>query len=173
MPLWPRICAGNVDGDSNTSRMTKLVSADVPNAVVYLYLGSLILLYVVVAVHTPMTLYADAGHDDALFALLGRYLAEGQWLGPFSQFTLMKGPGYPAFLALSNWLSLSATLAHALFHCLAVTFFVAVAHRFLRSYRPLRPTICASSVAPDVPRCVAHPQRTDLLRPAAHSSRGF
>ena len=130
MPLWPRICAG----DANASRTTMLVSAEVPNAVVYLYFGSLILLYVIVAVHTPMTLYADAGHDDALFALLGRYLAEGQWLGPFSQFTLMKGPGYPAFLALGNWLSLSATLAHALFHCLAVTFFVGVAHRFLRSY---------------------------------------
>ncbi len=69
-----------------------------------------------------------------LFISLGRFLAQGKWLGPFNQFTLMKGPGYPAFLALSHWLGISITLAHALFHCAAVLIFVAVAHRFMRSY---------------------------------------
>jgi hypothetical protein len=86
-----------------------------------------------VAVHTPQTIYANAGFDDGLFMTLGQNLAEGKWLGSYSQFTLMKGPGYPVFLALNNWLGIPESLACALFHCAAVTFFVAVAHRFIKS----------------------------------------
>src|SRR5689334_10252265 len=66
-------------------------------------------LYVVVAVHTPLSVLAGAPHDDGLYMLLGTYLSQGWWLGPYSQFTLMKGPGYPAFLALGNVLGLSAS----------------------------------------------------------------
>lgn len=38
--------------------------------------------------------------DDALYARIAGYLAHGQWLGPFDQFTLLKGSAYPAFIAL-------------------------------------------------------------------------
>ncbi len=89
--------------------------------------------YVVVAVHTPMTLYPGAPHDDGLYMTLGRHLSEGRWLGPFSQFTLMKGPGYPAFLGVASYLGISISLAHALFHCLAIGLFVLVIHRFIAS----------------------------------------
>ena len=85
-------------------------------------------------VHTPLTLYPGAPHDDGLYMSLGRSLAEGHWLGPYNQFTLMKGPGYPAFLAAANWLGISVSLAHALFYCAASVFFVAIAHRFVKSY---------------------------------------
>ena len=46
----------------------------------------------------------------------------------------MKGPGFPAFLAIANWFGISESLARALFHCFAVTFFVAICHRFIKSY---------------------------------------
>jgi hypothetical protein len=104
------------------------------NAAAAIYVIGLTLLYLVVALHTPVLLFALAPHDDGLFISLGQYLAQGKWLGPFNQFTLMKGPGYPAFLAVSHWLGVSITLAHALFHCAAVLVFVAVAYRFMRSY---------------------------------------
>jgi hypothetical protein len=105
-----------------------------PNWLIYFYVIALCLAYIVVTAHTPLTLYPDASHDDGLAMSLGRSLAEGKWLGRYSQFTLMKGPGYPAFLALANWLGISASLAHALFRCAAVVFFVAVANRFIKSY---------------------------------------
>ena len=105
-----------------------------PKWLTYLYVSLLGLAYVIVAVHTPISLHPDAPHDDGLFIRLGRSLAEGRWLGGFNQFTLMKGPGYPAFLAVANWLGVSVSLAHALFHCFAVTFFVTVCHRFIKSY---------------------------------------
>jgi hypothetical protein len=93
------------------------------------YTVGLAALYVFVAVHTPITLIPGLPHDDGLFMSLGRSLSEGHWLGPFDQFTLMKGPGYPAFLAVGNWAGISVSLARALFHCLAVIFFVSVVAR--------------------------------------------
>src|SRR5215210_6932428 len=116
-----------------TNGIARILYFDVPRPVAYGYLIALILAYVVVAVHTPVTLYPGAPHDDGLYMSLGQYLAEGKWLGPFDQFTLMKGPGYPAFLAVANWLGISVSLAHALLHCFAVTFFTVACHRFVKS----------------------------------------
>ncbi len=72
-------------------------------------------------------------HDDGLDMALGRHLSQGEWLGPYNQFTLLKGPGYPAFLAVVSWLGISVSLAHALFHCAAISLFLAVCRRFIRS----------------------------------------
>ncbi len=115
---------------------------------IFIGLPALIVGYLVVATHTPLTIYPGAMHDDGLFIKLGMYLAEGQWLGPFSQFTLMKGPGYPAFLAVAHWLGISVTLAHALFHCLAVTVFTVVLHRFVKSYLLSGLNFCPSALPP-------------------------
>lgn len=105
----------------------------IPTPAIYAYVIVLILGYTIVLLHTPLTVHPSAAHDDGLYMTLGHYIAVGKWLGPFNQFTLMKGPGFPAFLALGHWLGISISLAHALFHCAAITFFVAVAHRFVRS----------------------------------------
>lgn len=115
-------------------RIVRALTIDVPRPLVCCYLIALIISYVVVATHTPLALYPGAMHDDGLFIKLGQQLAEGHWLGPFSQFTLMKGPGYPAFLAVASWLGLPVTMAHALLHCFAITVFVVVFHRFIKSY---------------------------------------
>jgi hypothetical protein len=105
-----------------------------PTSLVYSYVFGLCFVYTLVMVHIPITLYPGAPHDDGLFITLGRSLAEGNWLGSFSQFTLMKGPGYPVFLAINNWLGIPVTFSHALFHCFAITIFVVIIHRFLKSH---------------------------------------
>ena len=119
---------------SITETAARLINLRAPAFLVYSYVIGLCLFYLIVMVHVPMTIYTGAIHDDALFLSLGQFLSEGHWLGPFSQFTLMKGPGYPAFLALNNWLGIPISLGHALFHCFAVTFFVATCQRFIRSH---------------------------------------
>jgi hypothetical protein len=106
----------------------------VPRPVVYSYIIGLNLLYVFVAAHTPITVYPGAPHDDTLFMTLGQHLAQGEWLGPYNQFTLMKGPGFPAFLALGYWLGIPASLSIALLHCLSITFLVVICHHFVRSF---------------------------------------
>jgi hypothetical protein len=105
----------------------------VSRPLVFAYLAGLSLIYVVVYVHTPLSI-PFSPHDDMLFIKLGGYLSEGKWLGPYDQFALMKGPGYPAFLAIANWLGISIAIAHALFHCVATAFFVAVCQRFIKSH---------------------------------------
>ena len=93
--------------------VNRVVYFAAPKWLVYLYVIALILAYLVVVAHTPLTLYPGAPHDDGLFMSLGRSLAEGHWLGRYSEFTLTEGAGYPVFLATANGLGISASLADA------------------------------------------------------------
>jgi hypothetical protein len=56
-------------------------------------------LYLVAA--QPIVAIGGAGHDDRLFLQLAEHLVRGEWLGPYSQFTLMKGPMFSLFIATS------------------------------------------------------------------------
>jgi hypothetical protein len=112
----------------------RLEKRTIGKPVIYIFLAALNLVYIFVKAHTPIAVYPGAPHDDTLFMLLGNYLAQGEWLGPYNQFTLLKGPGYPAFLAVSHLLGISVSVATALLHCIATTFFVVICHRFIKSY---------------------------------------
>lgn len=56
-------------------------------------------LYVCFAMHLPVDMLPGAGHDDGWFFEKARQLVAGKWWGPFSEMTLIKGPGYSFFLA--------------------------------------------------------------------------
>lgn len=71
------------------------------------------------SLNLPLQFLYNSRHDDGLFMRLGENLASGRWLGPFNQFTLMKGPGYAVFLALSSLSGLPVSAAHGLFQILA------------------------------------------------------
>lgn len=89
--------------------------------------------YIFVYVYTPLVVMVWQNYDDSLFVRLGDYLATGQWLGPYNQFTLMKGPGYPFFLAVSYWSGLPNTFTQALFCSTALGVFAFVILRGTRS----------------------------------------
>jgi len=91
------------------------------------------ILYMFVYVNTPLVVMIWQNYDDNLFIRLGQYLASGHWLGPYSQFTLMKGPGYPAFLAANYWSGLPITFTQGLFCCLALAALSLVTFRATRS----------------------------------------
>ncbi|MEO1887687.1 MAG: GtrA family protein [Methyloprofundus sp.] len=90
-------------------------------------------LYIYLYYYMPWSINLYAGHDDALFVWLARSLVAGDWLGDYSQFTLMKGPGYPVFLALTHQLGLPLYLLTAIFHSLAVSFFAWTLYRLSQS----------------------------------------
>jgi len=98
------------------------------------YCAVLSAVYVFALVNAPLSLLSAARHDDGLFIDIGRHLAAMRWLGPYNEVTLAKGPGYPAFLALSHLFGLSSSLARALFHCGAVALFVTLCYHTLRSH---------------------------------------
>lgn len=104
-----------------------------PPNLLLVYVAIMAALYVFVKGHTPITLYAGAPHDDTLFMRLGQLLASGHWLGPYDQFTLMKGPGFPAFLAVTSWLGIPVSFTTALLHATAVVALALITHRFMRS----------------------------------------
>lgn len=52
--------------------------------------------------------------DDVLFLELSDHVHQGRWLGPYDHRTLVKGPGYPVFLAAGRSLGLCRRLAEEL-----------------------------------------------------------
>ena len=55
----------------------------------------------------PIYGLSNALPDDELMVYLAENLRIGQWLGNYQKMTLVKGIGYPAFLAISNILPFS------------------------------------------------------------------
>ncbi len=65
-----------------------------------------------------------APHDDTLFVGLALNILQGEWLGAYNQFTLMKGSGYPLFIAFSNIIGIPLILSQELLYlgaCFAFT----------------------------------------------------
>ena len=58
-------------------------------------------------------------HDDRLFVELAEHLVNGQWLGPYSQFTLAKGPMYSVFIAAMFQLGVPLLFAQQLLYAAA------------------------------------------------------
>ena len=113
--------------------LLRFLDLDLPRPLIVSYVVASVFLYTFIKTHTPLAVNTGAPHDDTLFMRLGWNLASGRWLGQYNEFTLLKGPGYPAFLAVGNWLGISVSMATALFHCLAVTLLVVICHRFVKS----------------------------------------
>jgi len=118
---------------ADSSGWVRLLYFSGSKLLIYGFVLGLCLLYIFVYVHTPLTIGMLYPHDDGFYMSRGRDLAEGRWLGPYNEYTLMKGPGYPAFLALTNWVGIPVSWSQALLQCTAVTGFVAVCRRFVKS----------------------------------------
>jgi hypothetical protein len=59
----------------------------------------------------PVVAHANASFDDRLFLALAEQIVKGNWLGPYSQFTLMKGPMYSIFVAAAYVLRIPLPIA--------------------------------------------------------------
>ena len=68
-------------------------------------------------------------HDDTLFVGLALNILQGEWLGAYNQFTLMKGSGYPLFIAASNLLGIPLILSQELLYLGACLVFVWGIHK--------------------------------------------
>lgn len=90
-------------------------------------------LYVCFAMHLPVDMLPGAGHDDGWFFEKARQLVAGKWWGPFSEMTLIKGPGYSFFLAANYVLGVPVTLSQALFYAFACALFSLAVLRLSRS----------------------------------------
>src|SRR5207249_1422294 len=64
----------------------------------------------------PVVAHANASFDDRLFLALAEQILKGKWLGPYSQFTLMKGPMYSLFIAATVLVRIPLPLAQHLLY---------------------------------------------------------
>jgi len=87
---------------------------------------------IAIRVWTPIS-FLGSSYDDGWFLQRTSYILRGDWLGPYDQFTLIKGAGYPLFLAAGAALGLSSTLWTALFHVFAVSALAWATYRLTRS----------------------------------------
>lgn len=62
-------------------------------------------------------------HDDILFLTLSRFLLNGDWLGPYNNLTLVKGPFYPIWIAATTLSGISLLIAQHLLYILACCIF--------------------------------------------------
>jgi hypothetical protein len=83
-------------------------------------------------VRSPMWL-VDAPNDDGLFTRLAGHLIDGEWLGPYNELTLAKGPGYPLFIAAAYQLHVPLKLAEHAVHLLACAVMGLAVWRVFRS----------------------------------------
>lgn len=61
----------------------------------------------------------SARFDDALFIQLAQHLQAGDWLGPYNERTLIKGPVYPIWIAVTASLGLPLLTAQHMLHAAA------------------------------------------------------
>ena len=76
----------------------------------------------------------SAGLDDRLFVELAHHLVHGNWLGPYNELTLAKGPFYSLFIAAAFWTGVPLFLAQQAFYAAACAAFA----------RALRPAIASA-----------------------------
>ena len=94
-------------------RLTRVpLSSRVPVAIA----GLSSMLVVALLAHMPIAILADAGFDDAWFWQRGADIASGEWMGDYGRMTLIKGSGYPLFLALNHALGVSLVTTQAVLY---------------------------------------------------------
>ncbi len=75
-------------------------------------------------------------HDDLLFIRLAQNLAQGQWLGPYDNLTLSKGPFYPLWIAVRIQVGCAAAFVAAFAVCGGLPGFGAGGAAVLQTARP-------------------------------------
>lgn len=74
-----------------------------------------------------------AGHDDGLFVRLAVSILNGEWLGPYNNMTLAKGPFYPIFLAANFMLGLPLKFSEHLLYLVSGIVFLYALSGFIKN----------------------------------------
>lgn len=85
---------------------------------------AIVVFFAISALH-PTSINAVAGHDDAWFVVRAESIVNGDWLGPYNEMTLIKGPTYPVFLAINHFLGTPLWLLQATLYLAACVAFTA------------------------------------------------
>lgn len=121
----------------------------------YVAVAILFLLFVLGAGSMPYSIMPWQAYDDGLYLRFAHSLMKGQWLGPYDQLTLMKGPIFSAFLVLGHFTFLPLNVYEPTFYFAASLFLAWSIYRSRPSWWLFFGVLVAC-----------------LLSPAVHAGRG-
>ncbi|HXE10811.1 MAG TPA: hypothetical protein VN633_01740 [Bryobacteraceae bacterium] len=89
--------------------------------------------YLWIFIHVPLSLLPVGAHDDGMFITHAYSIAVGDWLGPFNQLTLLKGPGFSIFLAAGALLGIPPGVGEAILNLFAAGLIAYITRRMFGS----------------------------------------
>jgi hypothetical protein len=90
--------------------------------------------YFIAAAGKHMIIHTSLTHDSQLFLKLGLSIGSGHWLGDYNELTLIKGIGYPVFLAVGHLAGIPVNVFQAAFYFTACYFLSATVYDCIKSY---------------------------------------
>lgn len=113
-------------------------SAPLKRQTFFFYLCGITLLAIFLGANRDLFAIPAAVHDDRLFVNRALDLLQGHWLGDYNQYTLIKGPFFPLFMAVNNVLGFPLLVAEQVLFCLAgLTFLYALTYLYRQPRWPL------------------------------------
>lgn len=94
-------------------------------AMVWIIFGVLILARLILSSRLPAYILPNLPHDDGWLVSRSMYILKGDWLGPYDQFTLIKGAFSPLLLAFSAHIGVTFSGLNAVLYSFACVIFVA------------------------------------------------
>lgn len=91
---------------------------------VIIIFGILILLRIILSSRLPAYILASMPHDDGWLVRQANFILMGNWLGPYDQFTLIKGPFSPLFMAFAAQIGVSFSSLNTWLYCVSCLVFV-------------------------------------------------
>ena len=86
--------------------------------------GILLLIRLVLSSRLPSLILSDTPHDDAWVVTHALNILKGDWLGPYDQYTLIKGPFSSLLMAFSALIGVSFGGLNTVLYCLACAVFI-------------------------------------------------
>ena len=98
-----------------------------------LMLAILTIVRIIISLKIPLFMQGDAGADDYLYVRYAKSLLEGNYLGTFDGYTLVKSISYAIYLYINNILGMPYRLALILFYILAISTLVYTLNKIIKS----------------------------------------
>ncbi|WP_373483481.1 hypothetical protein [Acetobacterium sp.] len=102
-----------------------------------IFMISFIIIKQLLVIGMPLFAHAGAGHDDRLMINMANSLSSGEWLGEYSEKTLVKGLFFPLFLVANDVLGIPYSLSIPGIYALGCMIFVFGVKRLFQTEFPL------------------------------------
>lgn len=93
-------------------------------AAVWIIIGMLVIFRFILSNRLPSYIISDSPHDDGWVVSRAVYILKGQWMGPYDQYTLIKGSFAPLLMAFSIRSGLTFRGLNTALYCIACLIFI-------------------------------------------------